>query len=124
MPRKVILNAVSIGPVGDLGCEFSQVVIDGDLTVPQANVRRVIMPSDDIDANADDLKSYFEASGYPAIAAEDIATLKAIRDAIEANPSFKERADAWKAQMEAQNKAMEDAAAAGEPGPIEEPVAN
>lgn len=119
MPRKISLNAVSIGPVGDLGCEFSQVVIDGDITVPQTNVRRVIMPDEDIEAQCDNLDSYFEAQGYPKISAEDRATLTAIREAIVANPDFAARAEAWTAQMEAQRKAME----MPEPEPVEAPEA-
>lgn len=115
MARKVSLASTDLNPFAAIGADFALVVVDGDLTIPDTNVRRMIMPDQDIDEQCDDLDSYFVSKGYPEITATDRQTLKDMRAAAEANPDMVARRDAWLAQQEAQREAMAP--------PAEEPAA-
>lgn len=106
MPRKVSLASTDINPFTAIGCDFALAVQDGDLIIPDTNVRRMIMPDQDIDEQCDDLDSYFTSKGYPTITAADRQTIKDVRAAAEANPDMAARKQAWLDQQAAQAAAM------------------
>jgi len=107
MPRKVILANTDLNGFGAIGAQFDQVVQDEDLLLVQTNVRRMIMPNQDIDEQCDDLDSYFQSIGYPAIPPEARQTLKDIRAAAEANPNMVQARDKWLAEQAAQQAELE-----------------
>ena len=107
MPRKVILSNTDLNGYGAIGAQFDQVVQDGDLNLVQTNVRRMIMPDQDIDEQCDDLDNYFTSIGYPTIAPEARDTLKGIRATAEANPNMMAAKEKWLEEQAAQKAAMQ-----------------
>ncbi len=106
MPRLVILSSTDLNGYGAIGAQFDQVVQDGDLNLVQTNVRRMIMPDQDIDEQCDDLDNYFTQIGYPTIPAEARQTLKDIRAAAEANPNIVAAKEKWEADQAKQQALM------------------
>lgn len=101
MPRKITLSSIDLNYYGAIGMQFEQQIVDGDITVPQTNVRRMVMPDQDIDANCDDLDAYFTQIGYPTIMAHDRTLIHAVRAAAEANPDMMAAKQKWIEQQAA-----------------------
>lgn len=106
MPRAIILASTDLNGYGAIGAQFDQVVQDGDLNLVQTNVRRMIMPDQDIDEQCDDLDSYFQNIGYPKIQPAARQTLKDLRAAAEANPNMMAAKEKWLEEQAANQAAM------------------
>lgn len=107
MPRQITLGGTDVNEFGAVGMTFLQQIVDGDLTVTETNVRRMIMPGEDPQQHFDDLNSYFESKGYPPITEADKQTILDIQAATQQNPTMAAAAEKWSVQNEAMMASME-----------------
>lgn len=115
MPRVVTLSTVTLGSHMDLGCDFTLALVDGELSVVDTNLRRIIEPNQDIDEQCDGLDVYLEQNKYPKISAEDRQLIKDTRSSAEQNPAMVARRDKWLEEQEAQQEAMNESMPTPEP---------
>jgi len=112
MPRQIILSQVTLDSNGLIHMTFEQQITDGELTVVETNVRRIIAPNEDPEQ---------PTKGYTGIDAHDKDVIHGIRAMSAEHPGMVANAEKYVAQQEAERAAMEPPTEpAPEPQPEEE----
>jgi len=106
MPRKITLSQVTLDSTGRVHMTFEQQLVDGDLTVTETNVRRIISPGEDAQTHFADLESYWKALGYPKIIQHDKDIVHGLLAMAGKHPGIAANAKAYAKEQEALSASM------------------